>query len=92
VPVKDALLIPKKATFDVLDKKYVYVLDDQNVAKSRLIGVAAETTETFLVGSGLSEKDTILFEGLRKVQDGSVIKPLFQKPADVLAHLDVPVE
>jgi membrane fusion protein (multidrug efflux system) len=92
VPFKDALLIPKKATFDVLDKKYVYVVDDKNVVKSRLIETAAETAETFLVARGLDEKDRILFEGLRKVQDGSVITPAYEKPEAVLAHLDVPVE
>lgn len=92
VPFNDALLIPKKATFDVLDKKYVYVVDEQNTIKSRLITTAAETTETFLVGSGLRETDRILYEGLRKVQDGSVIHPEFKKPEVVLAHLDVPVE
>ncbi len=92
LPVNDALLIPKKATFDVLDKKYVYVVDEKNVIRSRLITTAAETTETFLVASGLSEQDRILFEGLRKVQDGSEIAPAYQKPEEVLAHLDVPVE
>jgi membrane fusion protein (multidrug efflux system) len=92
LPVSDALLIPKKATFDVLDKKYVYVVDDKNVVKSRLITIAAEKPETFLVASGLSEKDRILYEGLRKVQDGSEIVPAYEKPEEVLAHLDVPVE
>ena len=28
VPFKNALLIPQKATFEVLDKKYVYVIDE----------------------------------------------------------------
>lgn len=92
VPVKNALLIPKKATFDVLDKKYVYVVDDGNVVKSRLIEVAAETAETFLVAKGLSDKDRILLEGLRKVHEGNAIEPEYEKPEEVLAHLDVPVE
>ena len=92
VPVKNALLIPKKAAFDVLEKKYVYVVDDKNVVKSRPITIAAETPETFLVSSGLSEKDRIVYDGLRKVHEDGVIEPDYKKPEDVLAHLDVPVE
>lgn len=92
VPVKNALLVPKKATFDVLEKKFVYVVDDKNVVKSRPVTVAAETSELFLVSSGLSEKDRIVLEGLRKVQEGHVIEPDYEKPDDVIRHLDVPVE
>jgi membrane fusion protein (multidrug efflux system) len=33
--VKDALLIPQKATFEVLEKKYVYVIDKDNAVRSR---------------------------------------------------------
>lgn len=92
LPVKNALLLPKKATFDVLEKKFVYVVDAQNVVKSRPITVAAETSELFLISSGLSEKDKVVLEGIRKVEEGSVIAPEFKQPSDVIRHLDVPVE
>lgn len=92
IPVKDALLIPKKATYDVLDKKFVYVLDDKNVVKSHPITVSAETAELFVVNSGLSEKDRIIYDGLRKVKEGETIEPEFKKPEEVDTHLDVPVE
>lgn len=92
LPVPDALLVPKKATFDVLDKKYVYVVDDKNVVKSRRITVSAEQTQLFLVSSGLTEHDKIVVEGIRKVHDGSVIAPAFEQPADVISHLNVPAE
>lgn len=92
VPVKDALLLPKKATFDVLDKKYVYVVDDKNVVHARPITVSAETSELFLVSGGLEEKDHVLLDGLRKVQEGDVIEPEYEEPAEVVKHLDVPVE
>ena len=34
-PLKDALVIPQKATFEILDKKYVYVVDEHGVVHSR---------------------------------------------------------
>lgn len=92
LPVKNALLIPKKATFEVLEKKYVYVVDEHHVVKSRPVTIAAEMSELFLVSSGLTEKDKIVFDGLRKVQEGSEIETEFHKPEEVLQHLDVAVE
>lgn len=90
--VDDALVVPQKATFDVLDKKFVFVVDDKNVVRSKPITVLAELPQVYVVASGVGEGDRILLDGLRKVHEGAVIEPEFQKPADVLAHLDVPAE
>lgn len=92
IPVPDALLIPKKATFDVLEKKFVYVMDAEHRLKARPIKVAAELSEVFLVASGLTEADTILLDGLRKVQDGSAIEPEAEAAEEVMRHLDVATE
>ena len=40
LPLRDALLVPQKASFEVLDKKYVYVVDDRHIVKQREITVA----------------------------------------------------
>lgn len=92
VPFKNALLIPQKATFDILDKKFVFVVDENNVVRSRPISVAAELPHVYVVESGLDERDKILVEGLRKVRDGAAIAVDFKEPSDVLAHLEVPAE
>ncbi len=92
VPVRNALLIPQKATFDVLDKKYVFVVDEKNVVHSRPITVTAELPHVFVVEKGIEEKDKILVEGLRKVRDGATVDVDFKKPSEVLAHLEVPAE
>jgi membrane fusion protein (multidrug efflux system) len=90
--VRNALLIPQKATFEVLDKKFVFVVDDKHIVRSRQISVAHELPHLYVVDSGLAEHDKILIDGLRKVHDGSEIAVEYQKPADVLASLDVPAE
>lgn len=92
VPLKNALVIPQKATFDVLDKKFVFVVDEKGVVRSRPIVVAAELPQVYVIESGLDDNDKILVDGLRKVRDGAVIEPVFKKPAEVLAHLEVPAE
>lgn len=92
VPMKNVLLVPQKATFDVLDKKFVYVIDDKNVVHSRPITVSAELPHVYVVDKGLDEHDKILVEGLRKVRDGASVEVDLKKPAEVLAHLEVPAE
>jgi membrane fusion protein (multidrug efflux system) len=92
VPLKNALLIPQKATFDVLDKKFVYVVDEKNVVRSRPISVTAELPHVYVVETGLDEHHKLVVEGLRKVRDGAAIEVDYKQPSDVLAHLEVPSE
>ena len=91
-PVKNAMLIPQKATFEVLEKKYVYVVDKDNVVKSREITIAAELPHIFLVQSGLKENDKILLEGLRQVRENEKIEYTFVKPDSVISHLSLYAE
>lgn len=88
----NALLIPQKATFDILDKKFVYVVDDHNVAHARPITVAEEIPHLYVIATGLTEGERIVLEGLRKVHDGQTIIPDYQDPKEVIPQLDVPAE
>ncbi|MCF0058798.1 efflux RND transporter periplasmic adaptor subunit [Dyadobacter sp. CY356] len=92
LPYKDALIIPQKATFEVLEKKYVYVLDKDNVIKSREITIAAELPHIFVVKSGLNKNDKILLEGLRQVHENEKIHTKFVKPDSVISHLSLYAE
>jgi len=92
VPLKNALLIPQKATFEVLDKKYVYVVDKDNVIRSREIKIAAELPHLFAISEGLSVNDKILLEGIRMVKENEKIHYTFQKPDHVLSHLELYAE
>lgn len=92
VPLKNALIIPQKATFEVLDKKYVYVVDKDNVVRSREITVGAEMPHIFVVQAGLKKEDRILLEGLRQVRENQKIACKFQEPAAVIANLSLYAE
>ena len=91
-PLKGALMIPQKTTFEVLEKKYVYVIDKDNVVKSREIKIAAELQYIFVVESGLKEGDKILLEGLRQVSENQKIKYTFLKPESVMSNLGLYAE
>ena len=92
VPFKNALLIPQKATFEVLEKKYVYVITNDNKVKSREVEIAAEMPHLFVIKSGLSVNDRILLEGLRLVKENEKIAVKVEKPQYVLAHLELYAE
>ncbi len=92
VPVKNALIIPQKATYEIQDKKYVFVVDKSNVVKSREITITGELPDLYVVKSGLKTSDKILLEGVQKVKDDDKIKYDYLKPADVLSHLKLHAE
>lgn len=92
VPHKNVLLVPQKATFEILNKKYVYVVDKDNVIKSREIQIFAEMPDLYIVSGGVSENDKILLDGLRLVSENDKIEYTFQKPEDVLKSLRVYAE
>jgi len=92
VPLKNALLIPQKATFEILDKKYVFVIDEHNVVKSRHIEVAAEMPHLYAVQAGLAENDKILLEGLRLVRENEKIDYELVAGQTAIAQLDLYAE
>lgn len=74
VRLKNAIIIPQKSTFDVLDKKYVYIVDEKGVIRSSQITIAQEISHLYIVASGLKPTDKILLEGLGKVKNNEKIK------------------
>jgi membrane fusion protein, multidrug efflux system len=87
VSLKNALLIPQKATFEILDKRYVFVVDEHNVVKSRQITIGNEVPHLYVITEGLNENDKILVEGLRKVKNNEEIKYDFVSLHDILSEL-----
>ncbi|PUZ22607.1 efflux RND transporter periplasmic adaptor subunit [Chitinophaga parva] len=92
VPAKDALLIPQKATFEILDKKYVYVVGNDQRVHSREITIGASLEDLYVVTDGLEMQDKVLLEGLRKVKDNDKISYDFVDPAKVIGALKLPAE
>jgi membrane fusion protein (multidrug efflux system) len=87
--IANALVIPQKSTFDVLDRKFVFVVDEHNVVHQRPITISAELPQLYVVDSGLKETDRIVVEGLRKVRDGATIAVEVKKADEVLGSLEV---
>ncbi|MEQ8762712.1 MAG: efflux RND transporter periplasmic adaptor subunit [Planctomycetota bacterium] len=91
-PFANALIIPQAATFEILDRRFVFVVAEDGLVSQRRISIAAELPHLFVVDGGLEENDQILLEGLRKVQDGEKIEFEVEDPTEVIAHLEPPSE
>ncbi len=83
----NALVIPQKSTFEVLDKKFVYVVDETGKVRSQQITIAAEVPHLFIISSGLKDDDRILLEGLGKIHAEEVIKTEIQDHETVMKGL-----
>jgi membrane fusion protein (multidrug efflux system) len=92
IPLRNALIIPQKATFEILEKKYVYVVGADNKVHSREVSVAAEMPDLYVIGNGLKDGERFLLEGIRKVKDGDKIQFQYEGPQSVIPKLRVYAE
>ena len=92
VPLHNALIIPQKATYEIQDKKYVFVVDKNGVVSSRNITVAGQLPDLYIVSSGLAENDKILLEGVQNVKDDNKITAAYISPKEVVAQLRLKAE
>jgi len=83
----NSTVIPQRATFEILDKRYVYVVDKDNVVHQRPITIQHELEDIFVIESGLDPSDKIVLEGARELHDGEKLGEVeFEKPEEALAH------
>lgn len=75
---ENVILIPQKASFEVQDRRFVYVLNDSNKTSSTLITVSPMSDgQNFIVTSGLNPGDRVVVEGVgTQVRDNMVITPV----------------
>jgi len=85
--LKNAIIIPQRATFEVLDKRYVFVVGKDNVAHQRRIVVQNELEDFFVVAKGLDINDRIVLEGVRQIRDGeTVVGYEYLKPEEAVGN------
>lgn len=93
VPLKHALVIPQKATYELQDKVFLFVVDKNNIVRSRSITVKNKLPDIYVIDEAdLKEDDKILLEGVQKVKDGDKINIEFEKPEEILKHLRLKAE
>jgi RND family efflux transporter MFP subunit len=85
--IKNALLIPQKATFEIQDKLYVFVVDSKNIVKQRNIVISKRLPHLYVIESGLSPDDKIIYEGIQNVKEGDKIQTDFISLKQIILQL-----
>lgn len=83
--VNNVIQIPQKATYEIQNLKFCYVLGDSNKVKSRAIEIAENNDgKNYIIKNGLKSGEIVVVEGVGiSVKEGMVIKP--KKTADTNA-------
>ena len=84
--LKNALVIPQRATFEILDKRYVCVVGEDDVVHQKLITIKHELDDIFVIKNGLDVRDKIVLEGVRQVEEGEKVEYEFRKPEEALKN------
>lgn len=85
--MENVLLIPQSATVEIQDKKFVYVLQQDNTLKNTEIQISPlDDGQQYIVTGGLKPGDKIVIEGVQNLKDGQQIKPI--TPAERTAKFE----
>ncbi len=90
--VKPATVIPQRCVFEILAKRYVYVIDEKNEVHQREVVIQDELDDIYTIKDGIGVNDKIILEGIRQVREGEEIEFEFEEPKDVLKHLKYQAE
>jgi membrane fusion protein (multidrug efflux system) len=86
--LKNVILIPQSATFELQDKLFAVTVGKDGKTKNVNLTVMENTAGNFyVVESGLKVGDQIVLEGVSSLKDGTQIKPNVQTAETVYADL-----
>lgn len=73
--INNALLVPQKAVFEIQDRNYVFVVDETNTVRMKAFVPADRIDRYYVVKSGLTPNEKIVYEGVQILRDGQTIQP-----------------
>lgn len=79
------LSVPEEALVPIQDRKYVFVLKEDKTVEQRLITIGSRIPGTVEIVDGLEKGDQVVTLGTNRVRDGSKVKVLEEKPAQLPA-------
>lgn len=75
--VRNVLIIPQKATFEIQDRTFVYVVNEQNEVRMKSFVPRMRFSHFYIVESGLRAGDKIVYEGIQSLREGMKIVPAY---------------
>lgn len=83
----NAIVIPQKSTFEIQDQVYVFVVDDQNQVRMKSFVPKIRIPHLYILESGLTTKDKIIYEGIQDVREGMYVNPEVVPLKNIIARL-----
>jgi membrane fusion protein (multidrug efflux system) len=84
LPIQSATIIPQKATYELQDRTYVYVLDAKNTVHSREVVIKYKLPNVYILESGLKREDRFLVEGIQMVNDDDKVVPVLKSVSEII--------
>ena len=81
--VQTATLVPDAAIGSDQAQKYVYVLDEDNVANYREVEIGSIVHGLRVIRDGLAPNDTIVISGLQRIRPGQTVSP---EPGEIVVE------
>jgi RND family efflux transporter MFP subunit len=81
----DAVLIPDAAIGTEQVRKFVYVVDKDNIARQRFVTLGQAVDDLRVIKQGLSFEDRVIVNGLMRARPGQKVTPEEQQPAPAQA-------
>jgi membrane fusion protein (multidrug efflux system) len=72
----NSILVPQRAIAELQGKNFVWVIGPDNKAAQHTVKVGSQIGQDILVLEGLKPGDRIVTDGLQKVRDGVLVKPM----------------
>jgi membrane fusion protein (multidrug efflux system) len=80
VQPKPVIAVPRTAILADQQGSYVYVVDDQNIARQRRVSLGQVTPETAGIVEGLKEGEQVVVEGVQRARPNSPVTPALASP------------
>ena len=74
--LRNSLSVPDTSVIVEGDKSYVYQVNEENIANKKEVKTGLRSNKNIEIISGLTEGDTVVAEGLKKVRPRGKIKPI----------------
>ncbi|MBN2420295.1 MAG: efflux RND transporter periplasmic adaptor subunit [Deltaproteobacteria bacterium] len=75
-PVKEEVLplVPQAAVMEGSDGSYVYVVEANDIARTRIIRKRSVSGQDWIIENGIKPGETVIVEGIQKVRPGQTVK------------------
>ena len=81
--IPGAILVPQRAVQQLLGKSFVMVVGDGNKSEARTVELGDLVGSYYIIKSGITEKDTVVVEGLTNLQEGKELAVTMVTPEEM---------